>query len=77
MTGMFFPDFVNESGKNGLSGMDGSWTEKNGKTSRQFSHVGRFTSYAHGESNPNRRNRNPIFYPLNYGRVLAGFIMQN
>lgn len=23
--------------------------------------------YTHGESNPNRRNRNPIFYPLNYG----------
>ena len=27
------------------------------------------SSYARGESNPNRRNRNPIFYPLNYGRV--------
>ena len=26
--------------------------------------------YAHGGSNPNRRNRNPIFYPLNYGRVV-------
>lgn len=25
--------------------------------------------YARGESNPNRRNRNPIFYPLNYGRI--------
>ena len=24
--------------------------------------------YARGESNPNRRNRNPIFYPLNYAR---------
>lgn len=24
--------------------------------------------YAHGESNPNRWNRNPVFYPLNYGR---------
>ena len=24
--------------------------------------------YARGESNPNRWNRNPIFYPLNYGR---------
>ncbi len=24
--------------------------------------------YARGESNPNRRNRNPLFYPLNYGR---------
>ena len=23
--------------------------------------------YPRGESNPNRRNRNPIFYPLNYG----------
>lgn len=25
--------------------------------------------YAHGESNPNRRNRNPLFYPLNYERM--------
>ncbi len=24
-------------------------------------------SYPHGESNANRRNRNPKFYPLNYG----------
>ena len=23
--------------------------------------------YPRGESNPNRWNRNPIFYPLNYG----------
>lgn len=23
--------------------------------------------YTHGESNPNRWNRNPLFYPLNYG----------
>lgn len=23
--------------------------------------------YPRRESNPNRRNRNPIFYPLNYG----------
>lgn len=29
----------------------------------------RFSMYARGESNPNRRNRNPIFYPLNYGRI--------
>ena len=28
-----------------------------------------FFLYARGESNPNRRNRNPIFYPLNYGRI--------
>ncbi len=26
--------------------------------------------YPRGESNPNRRNRNPIFYPLNYGDEL-------
>lgn len=25
--------------------------------------------YARRESNPNRRNRNPIFYPLNYGHI--------
>ncbi len=28
--------------------------------------LGRF-SYPHGESNANRGNRNPKFYPLNYG----------
>ncbi len=27
--------------------------------------------YAHGESNPNQRNRNPSFYPLNYGRMVV------
>ena len=26
--------------------------------------------YARGESNPNRWNRNPLFYPLNYGRII-------
>lgn len=25
--------------------------------------------YTHTESNRNRRNRNPIFYPLNYGCI--------
>ncbi len=25
------------------------------------------SEYPRGESNPNRRNRNPKFYPLNYG----------
>ena len=25
--------------------------------------------YTHGESNPNQRNRNPSFYPLNYERM--------
>ena len=28
--------------------------------------------YAHGESNSNRWNRNPIFYPLNYGHNCCG-----
>ena len=32
--------------------------------------------YTHGESNPNRRNRNPLFYPLNYGNILNGFHVQ-
>lgn len=26
---------------------------------------------AHGDSNSNRWNRNPIFYPLNYGRLVV------
>ena len=29
--------------------------------------------YAHGESNTNRWNRNPLFYPLNYGRLRYNF----
>ena len=28
-------------------------------------------SYPHGESNANRRNRNPKFYPLNYGGLVS------
>ena len=31
---------------------------------------GGYWRYAHGESNPNQRNRNPSFYPLNYGRMV-------
>ncbi len=31
--------------------------------------VERIQKYARGESNPNRWNRNPLFYPLNYGRI--------
>lgn len=31
--------------------------------------------YARGESNPNRWNRNPLFYPLNYGRIIAVLIL--
>lgn len=27
--------------------------------------------YSRRESNPNRRNRNPIFYPLNYGNRIC------
>ena len=27
--------------------------------------------YLRRESNPNRRNRNPIFYPLNYGDIFV------
>lgn len=29
----------------------------------------RLVLYPRGESNPNRRNRNPKFYPLNYGDI--------
>lgn len=31
--------------------------------------IAEISLYSHGESNPNRRNRNPIFYPLNYGNI--------
>lgn len=30
--------------------------------------------YSHGESNPNRWNRNPLFYPLNYESILMPYI---
>ena len=45
-------------------------TDTKNKTFRQFftGLAKRSTLYARGESNPNRRNRNPLFYPLNYGR---------
>ncbi len=32
----------------------------------------RLVLYPRGESNPNRRNRNPKFYPLNYGDIDKG-----
>ena len=39
-------------------------------------------SYPHAESNCNHRNRNPVFYPLNYGgnrvaNILKKFIRAN
>lgn len=34
--------------------------------------VRRLSLYPRGESNPNRRNRNPKFYPLNYGDIDKG-----
>ena len=34
--------------------------------------VRRLAMYPRGESNPNRRNRNPKFYPLNYGDIDKG-----
>ena len=34
------------------------------------------TEYTHRESNPNRRNRNPLFYPLNYGCSSAFAILK-
>ena len=32
--------------------------------------------YPRGESNPNRWNRNPIFYPLNYGDIGCALFIQ-
>ncbi len=39
------------------------------KTSYKKSSLKKELLYTHGESNPNRRNRNPLFYPLNYGCI--------
>lgn len=49
------------------------------KMTRRFSQNDRTFSlkYAHGESNPNRWNRNPLFYPLNYGRIINILTFRN
>ena len=44
--------------------------QKNRKA-RNIRKTRRTLQYTHGESNPNQRNRNPSFYPLNYGCIIG------
>ena len=54
-------------------------TRKNRKTrktrnirkNRNIQKTRKTLQYTHGESNPNQRNRNPSFYPLNYGCIIG------
>ena len=43
---------------------------KNRKTRKAWK-AWKTLQYTHGESNPNQRNRNPSFYPLNYGCIIG------
>lgn len=45
-------------------------TRKNRKN-RNIQKTRKTLQYTHGESNPNQRNRNPSFYPLNYGCIIG------
>ena len=38
---------------------------------RKARNIRKTLQYTHGESNPNQRNRNPSFYPLNYGCIIG------
>ena len=44
--------------------------QKNRKA-RNIQKTRKTIQYTHGESNPNQRNRNPSFYPLNYGCIIG------
>ena len=48
-------------------------TRKTRKTqkNRNIQKTRKTLQYTHGESNPNQRNRNPSFYPLNYGCIIG------
>ena len=48
-------------------------TRKNRKNrkARNIQKARKTIQYTHGESNPNQRNRNPSFYPLNYGCIIG------
>ena len=45
-----------------------AWKTRNIRKNRK---TRKTLQYTHGESNPNQRNRNPSFYPLNYGCIIG------
>ena len=44
---------------------------RNIRKNRNIQKTRKTLQYTHGESNPNQRNRNPSFYPLNYGCIIG------
>ena len=48
-----------------------AWKNRNIRKARNIQKTRKTLQYTHGESNPNQRNRNPSFYPLNYGCIIG------
>ena len=51
-----------------------AWKTRNirkARKTRNIQKARKTIQYTHGESNPNQRNRNPSFYPLNYGCIIG------
>ena len=48
-----------------------AWKARKTRKTRNIQKNRKTLQYTHGESNPNQRNRNPSFYPLNYGCIIG------
>ena len=48
-----------------------AWKAWKTRKTRNIQKAWKTIQYTHGESNPNQRNRNPSFYPLNYGCIIG------
>ena len=54
-----------------LRNIQKAWKARNIRKTRKARKTRKTLQYTHGESNPNQRNRNPSFYPLNYGCIIG------
>lgn len=54
-----------------LRNIQKAWKTRNIRKARNIQKTQKTLQYTHGESNPNQRNRNPSFYPLNYGCIIG------
>lgn len=57
-----------------LRNIQKAWKTRNIRKARKARNIRKTRKtlqYTHGESNPNQRNRNPSFYPLNYGCIIG------
>ena len=57
-----------------LRNIQKAWKTRNIRKARKTQktqNIRKTLQYTHGESNPNQRNRNPSFYPLNYGCIIG------